>query len=83
MSHPAGGAVVGIGRGDSALAHIGRAPVRVAAFERYLKAVQGYLSGRSVTFDELDFDDRLAAKLDTIAYEVVCDVESRVPRRYR
>jgi len=25
----------------------------------------------------------VAARLDTIAYEVVCDIESRVPRRYR
>ena len=61
-----GRAVVGIGRGDSALAHIGRAPLRVAAFERYIKAVQDYLSGRAVAFDDLDFDERLAGAIDTI-----------------
>ena len=61
-----GRAVVGMGRGDSALANIGRAPVRVAAFERYIKALQDYLSGRAVQFDELDFDDRQAATLDNM-----------------
>ena len=61
-----GRAVVGIGRGDSALAHVGRAPARVAAFERYIKAVQGYLSGRGVAFEDLDFDERLATTIDTI-----------------
>jgi 5,10-methylenetetrahydromethanopterin reductase len=47
-----GRAVLGIGRGDSALAHIGRAPARVAHLRRYLEAVQSYLRG-----DEIDFDD--------------------------
>lgn len=61
-----GRAVVGIGRGDSAHAHVGRAPARVGAFERYIKAVQGYLSGRGVAFEDLDFDDRMAATIDTI-----------------
>lgn len=43
-----GRAVLGIGRGDSSLAHIGRDPERVAAFERYLMQVQGYLRGEAV-----------------------------------
>lgn len=43
-----GRAVLGIGRGDSSLAHIGRAPERVAPFERYLVQVQGYLRGEAV-----------------------------------
>ena len=25
----------------------------------------------------------VATRLDTISYEVVCDIESRIPRRYR
>ena len=62
----AGRAIVGIGRGDSAHAHVGRAPARVAAFERYIKAVQDYLSARAVAFEDLDFDDRMAASIDTI-----------------
>jgi 5,10-methylenetetrahydromethanopterin reductase len=43
-----GRAFVGIGRGDSALAKIGRAPERLAAFERYLVDLRGYLAGESV-----------------------------------
>lgn len=55
-----GRAVLGIGRGDSALAHLGRSPARVDAFERYLRVLQSYLSGRAVPFDELDFHERMA-----------------------
>ncbi len=40
-----GRAVLGIGRGDSSLAHLGRAPEPPAAFERYVVAVQQYLRG--------------------------------------
>ncbi len=46
-----GRAVMGIGRGDSALAHIGLAPAPVARFEQYLEDVQAYLAGREVPFD--------------------------------
>lgn len=50
-----GRAVLGIGRGDSALAHLGLAPAPVADFERYLARLQGYLRGEDVPFDvELD-----------------------------
>ena len=44
---------LGIGRGDSALAHLGRAPARLGQFERYLRHLQAYLSGGNVPFDEL------------------------------
>jgi 5,10-methylenetetrahydromethanopterin reductase len=47
-----GRAVLGIGRGDSALAHLGRAPASVAVFERYLAALQAYLRGETVSFDD-------------------------------
>jgi 5,10-methylenetetrahydromethanopterin reductase len=50
-----GRVTLGIGRGDSSLAHIGRAPAPVAALERYLEALQGYLSGQPVPFESLDF----------------------------
>src|SRR5512143_1375189 len=43
-----GRAVLGIGRGDSALAHLGRAPARVAVLERYLAELQAYLRGDSL-----------------------------------
>jgi len=47
-----GRAMLGIGRGDSALAHIGYAPAPVKMFEKYLERVQGYLRGDEVPFDE-------------------------------
>lgn len=47
-----GRAVLGIGRGDSALAHIGLAPVPVAQFEHYVRQVQTYLRGEDVPFEE-------------------------------
>jgi 5,10-methylenetetrahydromethanopterin reductase len=49
-----GRAVLGIGRGDSALAHLGRAPARVEYFERYLRTVVAYLHGEALAFDALD-----------------------------
>jgi 5,10-methylenetetrahydromethanopterin reductase len=46
-----GRAVLGIGRGDSALTQLGREPVHVGELERALAAVQGYLSGAEVERD--------------------------------
>ena len=46
-----GRAHLGIGRGDSALAHLGKAPDSVSAFEEYLKSVQSYLRGEEVPFE--------------------------------
>lgn len=45
-----GRAVLGIGRGDSALAHLGLAPAPVAVLERYVERVQGYLRGQDLAF---------------------------------
>ena len=59
-----GRAYLGIGRGDSALAHLGRAPDGVSAFEEYLERVQRYLRGEEVPFeaggdvDSLELADR-------------------------
>ena len=47
-----GRAVLGIGRGDSALAHLGLAPAPLPLFERYLRRLQGYLRGEDVPFDD-------------------------------
>ena len=58
-----GRAVLGIGRGDSALAHLGRAPARLAQFERYLRHLQTYLAGDSVPFDEIDIPFDVAPPL--------------------
>lgn len=55
-----GRAVLGIGRGDSALAHLGRAPARLGQFERYLKQLQTYLRGDAVSFDDIDIPNDVA-----------------------
>ena len=47
-----GRAVLGIGRGDSALAHLGLAPAPVAMFKRFLEQLQEYLRGEDVLLDE-------------------------------
>lgn len=56
-----GRAVLGIGRGDSALAHLGRAPAKLGQFERYLRNLRTYLDGGAVPFDAIDIDDGSAA----------------------
>ncbi len=55
-----GRAVLGIGRGDSALAHLGRAPARLGQFERYLRQLQTYLRGEAVSFDDIDIPHDVA-----------------------
>ncbi len=45
-----GRAILGIGRGDSALAHLGYAPASVSDFARYLRQVQLYLRRDEVPF---------------------------------
>lgn len=46
-----GRAVLGIGRGDSALAHLGFSPAPVKKFEDYIWRLQGYLRGDEVPFE--------------------------------
>jgi 5,10-methylenetetrahydromethanopterin reductase len=43
--------VLGIGRGDSALAHLGLAPAPPAQFAHHLERLQGYLRREEVPFD--------------------------------
>lgn len=52
-----GRASLGIGRGDSALAYLGRAPIKLRAFERILRSLQSLLSGERVTFDSYGPDE--------------------------
>ena len=52
--------VLGIGRGDSALAHLGRAPARLAWFERYLANLQAYLRGDAIPFSAAGISDDVA-----------------------
>jgi 5,10-methylenetetrahydromethanopterin reductase len=63
-----GRAVLGIGRGDSALAHLGLAPASVEVFESYLQRVQAYLRGDEVSFTEAgDAEMRAVDTLDLAA----------------
>lgn len=55
-----GRAVLGISRGDSALAHLGLAPARFAQFEQYLRHLQTYLRGEAVPFSELTVSSSVA-----------------------
>jgi 5,10-methylenetetrahydromethanopterin reductase len=61
-----GRAVLGIGRGDSALAHLGRAPARLKQFERYLKQLQTYLRGEAVAFEEIDIPHDVAPPMSEL-----------------
>jgi len=57
---------IGIGRGDSALSHLGRAPASVAALERYLKVLQAYLRREEVDFADLGLDTDVAPDVDAL-----------------
>jgi 5,10-methylenetetrahydromethanopterin reductase len=57
---------LGIGRGDSALAHLGRSPARFRGFARYVDVLQRYLRGESVAFHEIPMDDVTAAPVDEL-----------------
>ncbi len=50
QAESAGRFVLGIGRGDSALAYLGYAPASVDYFEGYIQALQGYLRGEEIAF---------------------------------
>ncbi len=75
----AGRAVLGIGRGDSSLAHIGREPEAVAAFERYVSVVQQYLRGETA-----DLGDGVESRSEWIGTtgqaKVPVDVAATGPR---
>lgn len=61
-----GRAALGIGRGDSALAHLGRAPLRVKPFERHLAILQRYLLGESIPFGDLEFQEQMAPPVENL-----------------
>ena len=67
-----GRAVLGIGRGDSSVQRIGKHEDPVASFERYLQAVQGYLSGEVVDRD--GFESRLEWMRHTTVPKVPLEV---------
>jgi 5,10-methylenetetrahydromethanopterin reductase len=61
-----GRATLGIGRGDSSLAHLGRAPASVAVFASYLETLQTFLRGESVPFDALSFHEQVAPDVSSL-----------------
>lgn len=61
-----GRAYLDIGRGDSALAHLGRAPARLGSFERYLRQLRVYLHGESVPFSEIDIPTNVAPSMSEL-----------------
>lgn len=63
--------VLGIGRGDSALAHLGYGPAPLARFGRYLRQLRAYLHGAEVPFDTSDLPD--VPRLETLGYHRVPD----------
>lgn len=48
-----GRAVFGVGRGDSALAHLGLAPASIDDLEQFVRLTRAFLRGDEVPFDEL------------------------------
>jgi 5,10-methylenetetrahydromethanopterin reductase len=66
QAESAGRAVLGIGRGDSSLAHLGRAPAPVPVFERYVGQLQAYLRGDEVPLDQLDGGRDAGPSADTL-----------------
>ena len=85
-----GRAHLGIGRGDSALAHIGYAPAPLKVLEDYVQKVQTYLKGGEVAFDSDSNVDSLGLadkpKVSRIAWlsadqpKVPVDVAATGPR---
>jgi 5,10-methylenetetrahydromethanopterin reductase len=61
-----GRAVLGIGRGDSALAYLGHAPVGIAVFDGALRDLQTLLNGGEVAFGR-DAPSSGAPSLDTMS----------------
>jgi 5,10-methylenetetrahydromethanopterin reductase len=61
-----GRTVLGIGRGDSALAYLGHAPMRLKAFEKTLRDIQVLLSGGEVALDAFETPAH-APSVDTIS----------------
>lgn len=61
-----GRACLGIGRGDSSLAHLGRAPASVSLLERTVEAIQAYLRGEALPFEALDFHEQVAPGVSTL-----------------
>ncbi len=73
-----GRAVLGVGRGDSALFQIGREPAPLGQFERFLERVAGYLRGQEVALD--GFPSRIGWIANLALPPVPLDVAATGPR---
>ncbi len=73
-----GRAVLGIGRGDSSLAYLGRKPASLAQFKEYLQQVQGYLCGEEVSLD--GYPSRMEWVRQTGLPKVPVDVAATGPK---
>jgi 5,10-methylenetetrahydromethanopterin reductase len=73
-----GRAVLGVGRGDSSLAHLGRQPASVGATGRFIERVQGYLRGEKVDIDGYGSEIPWIAR--TVQAKVPVDVAATGPR---
>src|SRR3954471_8631991 len=72
---------LGIGRGDTALFHLGRPPMPVAAFEREVMRLQGFLAGVEVDLD--GHPSRVSWIARTRQPKVPLDVAASGPRVIR
>src|SRR3954454_11902588 len=61
-----GRVTIGIGRGDSALSHLGKAPASVATLERYLTVLQAYLRREEIDFADLGLDADPAPAVESL-----------------
>jgi 5,10-methylenetetrahydromethanopterin reductase len=57
-----GRAALGVGRGDSALAHLGLAPAPVDELKRFVRLTRAYLNGDPIAFEELRPYERAGAR---------------------
>ena len=80
VQHASGGrAILGVGRGDSALAHIGMdSPAPMSVFEPYLRQVKAYLAGEEV--DQNGFPSRIRWHGDFDLPKVPIDMVASGPR---
>ncbi|WP_051580066.1 LLM class flavin-dependent oxidoreductase [Pseudonocardia acaciae] len=78
QQYSGGRAVLGIGRGDSALSHLGRRPAAVPDFEAHLRHLQRYLAGQPVDLD--GYPSRMSWITDTGLPKVPVDVAATGPK---
>ena len=74
---PHGRMIIGIGRGDSALAHLGRAPARLKWFEAYLRQLQTYLKVGEVSFERSDIPAEAAPSVSRLSLAKAPDASSK------